>query len=174
LIEVGLGADGPIAIDWLPFQLSPDVPPGGVPRTAFFAAKFGGHERAEAVWARVAAAGEPEGVRFAFDQIPLEPNTLDAHRAVRFSKTVGKADALIGVLFEAHFQRGQNIGDVATLAALGGEVGLDGSSLAKHLASDEDRPRHSLPRRRPGGWAFAEFLHTASAIGCSTPLRRRI
>ena len=40
----GLTAD----ITWRPFQLNPQMPPGGMPREDYFAAKFGGRAHATA------------------------------------------------------------------------------------------------------------------------------
>jgi len=129
---------GEVLAEWRPFQLSPDVPQEGVVRATYFAQKFGGHEHATAAWARVAAAGAAEGVRFDFSGIRLEPNTLDAHRSVRFAQARDRATDFVKALFGAHFQRGLFIGDREVLAGLADEVGLDGRALRTHLTSDAD------------------------------------
>ncbi|HEX7240834.1 MAG TPA: DsbA family protein, partial [Longimicrobiaceae bacterium] len=67
---------------WRPFQLQPQMPPGGLPWAEFAAAKFGGAERARGMFAQVAAAGAADGVRFAWDRVATAPNTVDAHRLV--------------------------------------------------------------------------------------------
>lgn len=135
--QAALG-DRAVPVAWRPFQLAPEVPAGGVPRKAYFAAKFGGGERADAAWVRVSAAGQAEGVRFDFEAIALEPNTLDAHRSVRFAARQGRADPLIEALFIAHFQRGLDIGDQRVLADLADGAGLDGRELRAHLATGAD------------------------------------
>jgi len=128
----------PVTIDWRPFQLSPNVSSQGVPRDAYFAEKFGGADRAAAAWARVSAAGTADGVVFAFDNMPVEPNTLNAHRAVRYAKASGHDFAFVGGLFVGHFQRGQNIGSIDTLAGIANEVGMKSAELHTFLRSTDD------------------------------------
>ena len=55
------------ALRWLPFELNPDLPAGGLPRAEYRRAKFGSAERAKQLDARVAAEGRTVGIEFAFD-----------------------------------------------------------------------------------------------------------
>ena len=127
----------PPQIHWHPFQLNPDLPPEGVDRRSYVEAKFGGAERAAAIYARVRAAGAAVGIAFDFDLIARQPNTLGAHRLIAWAQSRGDAGALVERLFRAYFIEGAYIGDPAELERLAGEAGFDGDAAAAFLASDE-------------------------------------
>src|SRR3954466_14976677 len=66
------------ALRWLPFELNPDLPAGGLPpplpagglpRAESRRAKFGSAERAKQLDARVAAEGLTVGIEFAFERM---------------------------------------------------------------------------------------------------------
>ena len=81
-----------LQVTWRPFQLNPDMPEEGMERAAYLRAKFGedgGGDR----YARVRAAGASVGLDFAFDRIRRTPNTLQAHRLIRWSAAIGAQDA---------------------------------------------------------------------------------
>jgi predicted DsbA family dithiol-disulfide isomerase len=124
-------------IRWHPFQLNPDLPPAGVPRKAYLEDKFGGHERAAQIYARVGAAGATVGIDFAFDKIERQPNTRDAHRLIAWAQTYGDASDLVARLFRGYFIDGRGIGDHAVLAAIAGEAGLDPAAARAMLDSGE-------------------------------------
>ncbi|HZF57238.1 MAG TPA: DsbA family protein [Rubrobacter sp.] len=72
-------------VRWRSFQLQPGMPEGGLPWSEFTRQKFGGEESGRVAFAHVAAAGEPDGVRFDFDRVASAPNTVDAHRLILFA-----------------------------------------------------------------------------------------
>ncbi len=53
-------------VRWLPFQLNPQMPQEGISRKEYRTMKFGSWERSQALDAQVAAAGQAEGIHFAF------------------------------------------------------------------------------------------------------------
>lgn len=128
----------PFAIEWHPFQLNPGMPPKGVDRAEYLAAKFGGQDGAVSVYARVEAAAKAAGVSIDFSTIPRMPNTFDAHRLIYWAGLEGKQTAMISALFRAYWQEGRDIGDKDELAKIAGEVGLDAAAMARLLASDAD------------------------------------
>jgi predicted DsbA family dithiol-disulfide isomerase len=128
-----------VAVTWRPFQLNPDMPADGMARPAYLDAKFGGPERARAIFARIEAAGADAGMAFAFDRIPRIPNTLDAHRLIRFGQRRERQDAVVETLFQAYFTEGADIGAHARLIALGERAGLAAHDVERYLAGDEDR-----------------------------------
>ena len=122
---------------WLPFQLNPDLPEGGIPREEYVARKFGA--RGKGVNERVAMAGRQVGIPFAYEKMKVQPNTLNAHRLMHYAGRTGKQDELAEELFRAHFTEGANLTDKETLADIAGRAGLDRKAVAAYLASDEDR-----------------------------------
>jgi predicted DsbA family dithiol-disulfide isomerase len=129
----------PFDIHWRPFQLNPDMPPEGVERQAYLDAKFGGPERARQVYARIEAAGAEAGLELHFDRIARTPNTLDAHRLIRWAGAEGVQTPLVGQLFRRYFREGQDISDPEVLVAAATAVGMDEPLVRRLLASDADR-----------------------------------
>ena len=69
---------------WLPFQLNPDLPETGITRQQYIERKFGpGGARN---YARVAGIGKEVGIDFAFDNIKVQPNTVNAHRLMHYAE----------------------------------------------------------------------------------------
>jgi predicted DsbA family dithiol-disulfide isomerase len=128
----------PSQIRWRPFQLDPTIPPGGTPRGAYLEGKFGSAARIEAIHGKLAEAGTAEGIPFAFDRITVSPNTLDAHRLVRWAEEQGVQSDVVEALFRAYFIEGRNVGSHAVLADVAGAAGMDGDGIAARLATEED------------------------------------
>ena len=122
---------------WLPFQLNPDLPPEGIPRSEYIARKFGA--RGKGNYERVAMVGKSVGIPFAFDKIEVQPNTLNAHRLLSYAEQHGKQHEVAEVLFNAYFIEGANLTDVDTLAGIAERAGLDKAAAHAYLASDSDR-----------------------------------
>lgn len=127
-------------LNWLPYFLNPDTPSAGTPYRAFLEAKFGGATQAAKVLIEVADAGRAAGVEFDFERIAMQPNTLLAHRLVYRAQSTGhrpaEIDALVERLFVGHFQRGEDIGDIATLADIATECGDRKDNVVAYLESN--------------------------------------
>jgi len=136
-------ADVPVTINWRPYQLDPTLPPEGKDRKTYLAEKFGGEERARSLYENVRQAGVSEGVAFAFDKIAVSPNTLDAHRLLRWAGSSGDGvqNKLARRLFQLYFEEGANIGDHAVLIDAARDVGMDVSIVESLLPTDADRDK---------------------------------
>lgn len=124
---------------WMPFQLNPGMPRRGMDRRAYLSMKFGGEERAVQIYAVIAETARRDGLDIDLAAIERTPNTLDAHRFVRYA--AGKdleASEVVDRLFDAYFREGADIGDTGILAATGEAMGLDRGAILDHLASEED------------------------------------
>ena len=115
-----------VRIEWLPFQLNPDMPVGGIARADYRRAKFGSVEKGRALDARVAREGAGEGIAFAFDRMQRTPNTVAAHQLIDLAQSQGKAGPVVDALFRAYFEEAQDIGDEAVLKAIAGGAGVTG------------------------------------------------
>ncbi|MBS7789557.1 DsbA family oxidoreductase [Roseococcus sp. SDR] len=124
--------DQPFTIHWRPYQLNPEMPVEGVERAAYRAAKFGSVERGAELDANVAQAGRGVGLEFRHDRMLRTPNTIAAHRLIRWAGE--KQNEMVEALFQAYFHDGKDIGDHATLAAIAATLDLDAAAF---LASDE-------------------------------------
>ena len=132
-------SDVPVAVRWHPFQLDPTIPPEGKSRRDYLEAKFGTGGRIEEMHERLTELGRAEGIDFAFDKIKVSPNTLDAHRLIRWAAEDGRQEAVVDALFRAYFLEGRDIGDRAVLAEIAAGAGMDRARVAERLATDEDR-----------------------------------
>lgn len=128
-----------VELSWRPFQLNPDMPPEGMARGAYLAAKFGGAAHADRIYDNIAEAGATVGIPFAFERIRRTPNTRDAHRLIRHATAEGVADRVVEGLFRAYFLDGRNIGDPETLAEIAGECGLDAAQIRIWLNGPAER-----------------------------------
>ena len=136
-LEAALEREGGARVRWRPFQLDPTIPAEGLDRQAYMRAKFGDGARLADIHARLKALGAEAGIAFDFEAIRRSPNTLDAHRLIRFADEAGVADAVVEKLFVAYFEQGRDIGDREVLATIAREAGLDGEAVRARLASGE-------------------------------------
>ena len=162
----------PPTVRWLPFQLNPDLPEQGISRQQYIERKFGpGGARN---YSRVAGVGKEVGIDFAFDNIKVQPNTVNAHRLMLYGAKHGREDEVAESLFRGYFQEGAVLTDVAVLADIGERAGLDRAELERYLASDEDRDqvlRGDVEAREAGinGVPFFIFNRRSAASGAQEP-----
>ena len=131
-------------IEWLPFQLNPDMPEQGVARADYRRAKFGSVEKGRMLDARVAQEGAGEGIAFAFDRMQRTPNTVAAHKLIDLAQTQGKAGPVVDALFRAYFEEARDIGDAEGLAGIATAAGVDNWPAgvnAPQVAEQEERVR---------------------------------
>ncbi|MEM1431908.1 MAG: DsbA family oxidoreductase [Pseudomonadota bacterium] len=129
----------PFAIEYHPFQLNPDMPPGGMDRRTYLETKFGGKAQAAEVYGRIDEAARESGIEIDFAAITRTPNTLDAHRLIHWAGLEGRQLPVVSALFTAYFHDGRDIGDRDTLADIADGAGLDAAMIRRLLAGDADR-----------------------------------
>ncbi|TIS58786.1 DsbA family protein [Mesorhizobium sp.] len=141
-LDTAIAAAGEVEVHvrWRPFQLDPTIPPEGKDRREYMITKFGSEQRIREIHARIEPLGEAEGISFAFDAIKVAPNTLDAHRVIRWAGAAGEAvqNRLVRRLFQLNFEEGANLGDHAVLIEAGREAGMDVSVVETLLPTDAD------------------------------------
>ncbi len=126
-------------ISWRPYQLNPEMPAAGMDRTEYLETKFGGPERARAIYGQIRDAAIAAGLTVDFDKITRTPNTFDAHRLIRWSRSGGHQQTVVDSLFARYFERGEDIGDRSVLMEVAAEVGMDSSVLTRLYDEDADR-----------------------------------
>ncbi|WP_176158965.1 DsbA family oxidoreductase [Burkholderia multivorans] len=131
-----VGLTGNVNVRFVPFELNPSMPAGGMDRKAYRSAKFGSWARSQALDAHVAEAGRAAGLVFDHAQIARTPNTRLAHRLVWFAQQRGSAVALVDALFAAYFRDGRDIGDTDVLVEIATGAGLPGDAVRAFLVSD--------------------------------------
>lgn len=146
-----------VAVTYWPFELNPDMPPGGMDRRAYRTAKFGSWEASQALDARIMAEAAADGIPFAFDRITRTPSTHRAHRLLLLTQHTAPAavEPLVTGIFRAYFVDGHDIGDAMVLEALLRAALPDDSpavdALLRRLAAGEaDRTVADIERRLQG------------------------
>ncbi|MBA3939810.1 MAG: DsbA family oxidoreductase [Sphingopyxis sp.] len=134
-------------VQWHPFELNPDMPPGGEDAAEHVMRKYGiSVEQSRANSGRLADIAAELG--FAFNRGPgfRMRNSFDAHRLLTWAAALeepeqaaatGVQTALKLALFKAHFTDNRDVSDHAVLADVATSVGLDGARAAAILASGE-------------------------------------
>jgi predicted DsbA family dithiol-disulfide isomerase len=112
-------------VRWLPFQLNPAMPPGGMERRLYRTRKFGSWEQSQALDAQLVLAGAGERIAFAFERIERTPNTFDAHRLIWLAAEQEAQDAVVEALFRAYFLEARDVGDRTVLSAVARAAGVD-------------------------------------------------
>ena len=125
-------------VRWLPFQLNPDIPAGGISRREHIERKHGPAGPDLEKQAQVAALAKRLGLVFELDRITVQPNTLDAHRLSGCAQQHGRQDEMVEALLKAFFMQGISLNDHEALAGLAATVGFDWSQVAAYLASATD------------------------------------
>jgi predicted DsbA family dithiol-disulfide isomerase len=134
---ISLLSDIEVEVNWRPFFIDTTITAEGMSRRTYLENKFG-TERLKTLHDPILAAGKADGVPYAFDKITRTPNTLDAHRLIRWSHLVGKQHDVAERLFMAYFSLGLDIGDRAVLAGIAGEAGMDEAGISAKFESDTD------------------------------------
>ena len=118
-----------------PFELNPDMPPGGQDITEHVREKYGTSasgvgEARERIRALAADVG------FTMTQAPGARiyNTLDAHRLLHWAGEEGRQLALKHTLFVAYFTLGLDPSDPDVLVGAAGQAGLDPARAGEIVA----------------------------------------
>lgn len=130
-------SDFKINILWRPYQLYPDTPLEGADLSAKMKARYG-EEGARQMRDNIKTAAAGTNIDFNFDKIRVTPNTLNAHRLLRWAASTGQQHQIAEALFSAHFEQGRNIGDIAVLLDIAGQFGMDTELLSTLFAGDRD------------------------------------
>jgi predicted DsbA family dithiol-disulfide isomerase len=121
-----------VTVQWLPFELNPDMPPEGMPRAEYRARKFGAARAAE-LDAHMEALGQDEGVAFAFDRMERTPSTRRAHMLIAHAGQRGQGEAVVEALFRTYFEEGRDIGELAVLREIARSGGLNETEVTAAL-----------------------------------------
>ena len=133
--------DIPVAINWRPYFLNPWIPREGIGRQTYLETKFGSAERYAIIAERVVAAAAMEGLLYASDAIGPQPNTLDCHRLILWSRSATDPGNMKQRLMELYFSEGADLTDPKTLIQAAIDCGMDGDLVRRLLASDADVDR---------------------------------
>jgi len=126
-----------VEVVYRPFFLDPSIPPQGLDRLKYMRGKFGDRDL-KALHKPLEDAGAKDGVPYHFDMITRTPNTLDAHRLIRWAmqSVPNRQAAMKEALLCAYWRDGKDVGDHKVLAEVATSVGMDGQEIAMLLSQD--------------------------------------
>jgi predicted DsbA family dithiol-disulfide isomerase len=119
-------------IRWRGFQIHPEWPAEGMPASEF--RREINPETRRAIWDRIQAMAEAAG----FSMKPPETltNSRLALEAAEYAAERGKGEAFEERVYRAYFNDGLNIGQLAVVADLAADVGIDRDELSEAIASN--------------------------------------
>jgi predicted DsbA family dithiol-disulfide isomerase len=138
---IGLNPDVGVDINWRPYFLNPWIPREGIDRQTYLETKFGSVDRYDLIAERVAAAAAMEGLPYAPGRINRQPNTLDCHRIILWSRSATDPGRVKQRLMELYFAEGADLTDPKVLIQAAIECGMDGDLVRRLLGSDADVDR---------------------------------
>jgi len=130
-----------VEVAWLPHELNPDMPEGGMPREAYLAARFRDPAQVVLRQREITRLGAEIGVDFNFERITRMPNTRAAHALLQQARGHGCADELVETLFRSYFTLGRDIGDPVVLAEDAAACGLEPAAVSARLSARSDYDR---------------------------------
>ena len=171
---IALNPEIPVEVHWRPYFLNDWIPREGISREQYLTTKFGSPERYKGIAQRVAAAASAEGLTYAMDKISRQPNTLDAHRLIRWAERAGKAAEMKQRLMDLYFTEGADLTNHAVLAQAAADIGLDADNIRQALASDQgvaEVEREALSAKEAGieGVPFFIFGGKFAVSGAQAP-----
>jgi predicted DsbA family dithiol-disulfide isomerase len=124
-----------VDIHWHPFELNPNMPAEGQNMVEHLMEKYGSSQaESHANRDRLTAIGEDLDFTFSFADDMRMHNTFNTHQLLHWATLQGHGDALKQALFVAHFTNGRDLSDIAVLADIAFETGLDREEAAAILA----------------------------------------
>jgi predicted DsbA family dithiol-disulfide isomerase len=125
-------------VTWLPFELHPETPAGGVSLAEYFGTTPQGLQQMhQGLKTRAAELGLP---------INPPPSLFNTHGALlltEYAKEMGKAPAVHHRLFRANFVEGRNVAEPAVLRDVATAAGLDPGAAMAALQNPEYEERLS-------------------------------
>ena len=111
-------------IQWLPFQLNPNMPKKGMDRKKYLIKKFGNEKKTIEIYTPIILKFNENKIDFDLSKIQFTPNTFNANQLIYLGQLEAKANEVVENLFKAYFVDGKNLGDINCLIEIGIKSGL--------------------------------------------------
>jgi len=138
---IALTPEVDVDVNWRPYFLNDWIPRDGIDRQTYLETKFGSAERYAVIAERIVAAAAMEGLVYSPDKIARQPNTLDCHRLILWSRSATDPGRMKQRLMELYFAEGADLSDPRVLIQAAVDCGMDGDLVRRLLASDADVER---------------------------------
>lgn len=135
-----LGIRENVEIEWQPFELNPEMPPGGENLQEHIIRKYGSSaQESKRTADSITTRGAELDFRFDFFDAMRIVNTRDAHILLDFAKDTGQQTDLQLRLFDAYFNERKDISDRKVLTQELESIGLNSNEALARLDSAEAR-----------------------------------
>ena len=138
---IALTPEVDVDVNWRPYFLNDWIPRDGIDRQTYLETKFGSVERYAVIAERIEAAAAIEGLVYNPDKIARQPNTLDCHRLILWSRSATDPGRMKQRLMQLYFAEGADLSDPRVLIKAAVDCGMDGDLVRRLLASDADVER---------------------------------
>jgi predicted DsbA family dithiol-disulfide isomerase len=138
-------------ITYHPFELHPELPPGGQNQKEYLVKKFGSLSSYHQLTNNVARIALGEGLQFDFNKQNVMPNTRKAHLIISGAKEFDKQADVTEGFFGSYFGRGVDLSKDENLITVGVSAGLErdlieGWLTNESLLNDIERSEKELSR----------------------------
>ncbi len=124
-------------VQFLPFELDPNISKEGVEFKPYITQKFGDWNRFLQNSNMLVERGKNIGINFDFQNIHRSPNTFDLHRIIQFAHQFGLQAAVKEAYMKAYFENGIDLTDRANVLDVAINAGLDEELVLQLLNSNE-------------------------------------
>lgn len=123
---------GPVEVNYRTFFLNDDIPAEGYDFRPYMQAKGGGHIPLEQFFEAPRQMGAKVGLTFDFEAIERAPNSKLSHQLIYLTPEEARK-AMVDAVYEAYFEEGRDIGDLAVLLEIAAAQGLDVAATRQAL-----------------------------------------
>jgi len=120
-----------------PFELNPEMPPGGLNQRDYLSDKFGGEERYEQITNHTTSIAATEGLTFDFTKQQVSPNTRSLHVVLQLAKQEGRQLPMMEAFFKAYFTDGIDLSVYDNIVSVAVGAGLAADRVKKVLDDDQ-------------------------------------
>ena len=133
-----LSPDIEATINWLPFELNPQMPIEGQDIEEHLTQKYGiTAEQSAENRAMITQRGKDVGFDFNFSDHMRMINSFDLHRLLAWAKDQGKQHELKMAMFDEHFTQNLPLNENENLLKIVSSLGLDATAAKNVLDSDD-------------------------------------
>jgi predicted DsbA family dithiol-disulfide isomerase len=125
-----------VELRWHPFEIEPELPPGGMDYLSHLIAEVGPGKVGVAL-GKMAKAGREFGLDLDIGNMPRLQNSFAAHRLIRYASDHGVQPQVVERLFQAHFCDRRDISSLNVLCDVASQSQLDPKAASAFLRSDD-------------------------------------
>ncbi len=126
-------------VQYLPFELDPNLPASGVDFKPYITKKFGDYDRFMQNTNMLVERGKNIGLNFNFPEIHRSPNTFNLHRIIQFAHQFGIQAQVKEAYMKAYFEQGVDLTEQGYVVQVAVNAGLDEELVLNLLNTEEGK-----------------------------------